>query len=282
MVPPLAPVTATWGTGAVGAWWHTTLMLVLGGVPWNSYFQRVLSCRTPEDARRQSMVAGTLTIALTVPPLLMGLGAFAYAWAPEASARLRATPADAMPLLLAHAVPPIVGLLGLAAIVGAVTSSFSSSILSAGAMMSWNGLKRLAWPSLTSSGLRAAVRLSILGFGVLATLLALRVQSVQALWFFTSDLVFVLLFPQLVCALFDPAANRTGSMAAFAVSAVLRLGGGEPLLGLPATLPYPEGLPFRTIAAGAGLALLPLVSRATARRDPARAITAPSAGSARS
>jgi len=37
------------------------------------------------------------------------------------------------------------------------------------------------------------------------------VQSVQALWFFTSDLVFVLLFPQLIFALFDPKANRTGS-----------------------------------------------------------------------
>jgi solute carrier family 5 (high affinity choline transporter), member 7 len=270
IVPPLAPVTATWSAGAAGAWWHTTLMLVLGGIPWNCYFQRVLSCRTPEDARRQSMLAGTLTIALTVPPLLMGLGAFAYAWAPEAAARLRATPADAMPLLFAHAVPPLVGLLGLAAIVGAVTSSFSSSILSAGAMLSWNGLKRLAWPSLTPRGLGAAVRMSILCFGGLATLLALRVQSVQALWFFTSDLVFVLLFPQLVCALFDPKANLTGSIAAFALSAVLRLGGGEPLLGMPAVLPYPDGFPFRTIAAVAGLVLLPLVSRATGRRNAPR------------
>ena len=34
--------------------------------------------------------------------------------------------------------------------------------------------------------------------------MALRVQSVQKLWFFTSDLVFVILFPQLVYALFDP------------------------------------------------------------------------------
>lgn len=273
VLPPLAPVTAAWSGGAVAAWWHTTVMLVLGGIPWNSYFQRVLSCRTPVDAVRQSVLAGTLTIGLTLPPLVMGLGAFAYAWPPEAAARLRGTPADALPLLLAHAVPPTVGLLGLAAIVGAVTSSFSSSILSAGAMLSWNGLKRLAWPSLSPRGLRAAVRISILFFGVLATLLALRVQSVQALWFFTSDLVFVLLFPQLVSALFDRKANRTGSIAAFVVSAVLRVGGGEPLLGLAAFLPYPDGLPFRTIAAVVGMVLLPLVSRLTGRVDRPRTLT---------
>ena len=119
----------------------------------------------------------------------------------------------------------------------------------------------------------------ILLFGAVAFALAMRVQSVQALWFFTSDLVFVLLFPQLVAALYDPRANRTGSMAAFAVSAVLRLGGGEPLLGLPALLPYPQGFPFRTVAAMAGLVLLPVVARLTARHDPPRPLARASASS---
>jgi high affinity choline transporter 7 len=93
------------------------------------------------------------------------------------------------------------------------------------------------------------------------------VQSVQALWFFTSDLVFVLLFPQLLSALFDKKANRTGSIVAFAVSLVLRVGGGEPLLGLPALIAYPETVPFRTLAAVAGLVLIPVISRATLRWD---------------
>ncbi len=125
------------------------------------------------------------------------------------------------------------------------------------------------------AGMRRAIRASILLFGVLAAVLALRVQSVQALWFFTSDLVFVLLFPQLVFALFDAKANRSGSIAAFAVSAALRLGGGEPLLGLPALIAYPDGFPFRTVAAAAGLVLLPLVSRLTSRQDPPRPLRNP-------
>ena len=129
--------------------------------------------------------------------------------------------------------PRVIGLLGLAAIVGAVSSSFSSSILSAGSMFSWNCVKRLVWPAVSAAQMRRVIRASILFFGAVATVLALKVQSVQALWFFTSDLVFVLLFPQLVFALFDPQANRTGSIVAFVVSFVLRVGGGEPLLGVP-------------------------------------------------
>jgi high affinity choline transporter 7 len=137
--------------------------------------------------------------------------------------------------------------------------------------------------------MRRVVRLSILALGAMAALLALRVQSVQKLWFFTSDLVFVLLFPQLVYALFDPRANRTGSICAFVVGLVLRLGGGEPILAIPQFIPYTdicaailpgergdwlEGatpstlFPVRTVAAAAGLVLFPLVSRLTARWDP--------------
>ncbi len=253
---------------SVIGWWDTSAMLIFGGIPWNCYFQRVLSCRTPDDASRQSVLAGVMTIVLTVPPLLMGIAAFSYPWSSDLVARLQTTPADTMPLLFARAVPPFVGVLGLSAIIGAVTSSFSSSILSAGSMLSWNCCKRLLWPSVSVAQLRVMIRSSILLLGALATVLALKVQSVQALWFFTSDLVFVLLFPQLVAALFDPKANRIGSIAAFTVSLILRSGGGEPLLGFPAFIPYPAAWPIKTVAAAAGFVLLPLVSRATIAWDP--------------
>ena len=288
---------AGWSTPAMVSWWDVSLMLMLGGIPWNCYFQRVLSCTTPANAVGQSIVSGVLTIAFTAPPLLMGIAAFSYPWPAEALARLQANPAETLPLLFALAVPPVVGMLGLAAIVGAVTSSFSSSILSAGSMLSWNCLKRLVWPSLTVPQMARVIRLSILLFGAAATAFALKVRSVQALWFFTSDLVFVLLFPQLVFALFDSRANRIGSMAAFAVSLVLRLGGGEPLLGIPHFIPYPElfaailpgtsadwydaatgGMlfPFKALAAAAGLIVLPVVSRLTARWDLPRPLCNPS------
>jgi high affinity choline transporter 7 len=158
-------------------------------------------------------------------------------------------------------------------------------------MFSWNTCRRLLWPNLSNAATRRVLRGSIVVLGVSAAAMALGVQSVQALWFFTSDLVFVLLVPQLVCALFDPRANIAGSMAAFVVALVLRLGGGEPLFGIRPLLPYPEMaaaflpmdaarwydaetgallFPFKTVAAAAGMMVLPLVSRATARWFPAR------------
>ena len=84
-------------------------MLTFGGIPWNCYFQRVLSCRSPRAARGQSIVSGVLTIAFTVPPLLMGVSAFGYPWPADIVRRLQATPADTMPLLFLHAVPRGVG-----------------------------------------------------------------------------------------------------------------------------------------------------------------------------
>jgi high affinity choline transporter 7 len=254
------------------SWWDVSVMLMLGGVPWNCYFQRVLSCRTPKAAQAHSILSGLMTIALTIPPLLMGLVAFAYVWPPELAARLASQPADALPLIFKYVTPPFVGLLGLAAIVGAVTSSFSSSILSAGSMFAWNVCRRLLKPDLSLDGLTLLMRIAIAVLGVGAVWMALKVQSVQALWFFTSDLVFVLLFPQLVSALFDSKANLPGSIAAFSVSLVLRLGGGEPLFGIPALIAYPAWLPFKTVAAGAGMILLPAVSRMTGSWSTPRAL----------
>ncbi len=282
--PPLSPRGEFWTSQTIIGWWDVSLMLVLGGIPWNCYFQRVLSCQTPRKAQLHSLFAGILTILLTIPPLLLGVAAFKYKWPAELLAQLQQQPSQVLPMLLKYVAPPAVALLGLGAIVGAVTSSFSSSILSAASMISWNCCYRLLWPRLSTVQMKRIIRGSIVLLGAGAVVMALKVQSVQALWFFTSDLVFVLLFPQLVFALFDPKANRIGSITAFSVSLVLRLGGGEPLFNLPHFIPYPElftsnpaawydaqtGVllfPFKTLAATVGCLLLPLVSRLTAKWD---------------
>ncbi|MCI0485596.1 MAG: sodium:solute symporter family protein [Blastocatellia bacterium] len=298
LIPPLQAQGSFWTTQTIISWWDVSFMLMLGGIPWNCYFQRVLSCRTPAKAQQHSILAGLLTIALTVPPLLMGVAAFGYAWPPELSARLQENPSETLPMLFEHLTPPLVRIMGLAAIIGAVTSSFSSSILSAGSMLSWNCCKRLLWPRLSFERLKLLLRISLVLLGAAAAVMALRVQSVQALWFFTSDLIFVLLFPQLIFALYDSKANRTGSIAAFSVSLILRLGGGEPLLGMPHFIPYPEMFawllpgepadwydggamlfPFKTLAAATGLLLLPVVSRLTAEWDRPRPLRNPSQSS---
>jgi solute carrier family 5 (high affinity choline transporter), member 7 len=287
------PYGSFWTAPLMAGWWDLSLMLILGGIPWNCYFQRVLACESPVKAQWHSLLAGVLTMLFTIPPLLLGIAAFSFPWSAPLAAELAAEPARTLPLLLRHATPPLVALCGLAAIVGAVTSSFSASILSAGAMFSWNVCKRLLRPDLTPHQVRAIIRTTIALLGGAAVVLALKVRSVQALWYFTSDLVFVLLFPQLVFALFDRRTNAIGSQVAFAVSLALRVGAGEPLLALPPLIPYPElfawllpgdprswydadtgGIlfPHRTLAAIVGLVLIPTVSRLTAHWSPPRAL----------
>ena len=286
-----------WTAPRIVGWWDLSIMLMLGGIPWNCYFQRIQACQTPLKAQWHSIVAGLITIAMTIPPLLMGLAAFAYPdWSGAAREQLAASPSMALPMLFQYALPPLVAILGLTAIVGAVTSSFSASILSAGSMVSWNFFRGLIAPQVSALNMRRVIRLSILLLGALAAVMALHVQSVQKLWFLTSDLVFVLLFPQLVYALYDPRANRSGSIVAFVVALVLRLGGGEPILAVPQFIPYAElfgGLlpggseswtdasggatlfPVRTLAAASGMILLPVVSRLTGRWDPPRPLPEP-------
>jgi solute carrier family 5 (high affinity choline transporter), member 7 len=292
VLPPATSGTWGWRAPAIVNWWDVSLMLVLGGIPWNCYFQRVLSCRTPAKAQWHSILAGLLTIGFTIPPLALGIAAFTYKWPGGQLAQLVAQPAQALPMIFQYLVPGWVALLGLGAIIGAVTSSFSASILSAGSMIAWNGVYRLWRTGLEARQLSRLIRVAIVALGAAATVLALEVQSVQALWFFTSDLVFVLLFPQLAFALFDRKVNRIGSMAAFGLSLVLRLGGGEPLFGIPPSIPYPQAFagllpgspgdwydaagallfPYKTLAATAGIVVLPVVSRLTARWDPPRAL----------
>ena len=142
-LPPLAAEGAFWTPAAVAGFWDVSLMLILGGIPWNCYIQRVLSCQTPRKAQWHSWLAGVLTIGLTFPPLLLGIAAVGYAWPSDLAARLREVPAQTLPLVLQHITPPFVAVLGLGAIVGAVTSSYSASILSAAAMFTWNCCKRL-------------------------------------------------------------------------------------------------------------------------------------------
>ncbi len=286
--PPVTPGAFGWSTPAIVNWWDVSAMLVFGGIPWNCYFQRVLSCQTPAKAQWHSILAGLLTIGFTVPPLLIGIAAFSHHWPSPLAAELSARPAETLPMVFRYLTPAWIAVLGLGAIIGAVTSSFSASILSAGSMIAWNGIYRLWRPDLGPAALARLIRVVVVGLGVAAAVMALDVQSVQALWFFTSDLVFVLLFPQLVFALFDRRVNRTGSVVAFAISLVPRLGGGEPLFGMAPRIPYPaifsavlpgpaaswyDGtgammFPYKTLAALAGLVALPIVSRLTAQWDP--------------
>ena len=119
LLPPL-PLTPQasggfWTTPTIFNWWDVSAMLVFGGIPWNCYFQRVLSCQTPKRAQQHSIFAGLLTIAFTVPPLLLGLSALSYRWPANFLAQLQEQPSQTLPMIFQYVMPPLIGLLGLGA-----------------------------------------------------------------------------------------------------------------------------------------------------------------------
>lgn len=291
-------IDAAGGVGALGAaagtigfgsaregvsWGDWFILLVLGGIPWNVYFQRVLASRTEGVAAGLSIAAGVACLLMAIPPLLLGLAARNLDWGAiagaEAAAQLADAPTLVLPFVLRYAVPAAVGVLGLGAIAAAVMSSVDSSVLSAASLVAWNGYRRLLAPEASAEAVARLVRWLIVGLGAVATAVALTVGSVAELWYLCGDVVYCVLFPQLTLALFDPRANRSGALAGFAVSVFLRLGGGDATLGLPAFLPYPDWgdagqFPFRTLSMASGLVVALLVARATGRVDPPRPLDA--------
>jgi high affinity choline transporter 7 len=251
-------------------WLDIALLLIFGGIPWQVYFQRVLAARNEKTAMWLSIFAGIICMIVAVPAALIGMVGAVTDWTlmglpgPENGASV-------LPYVLQYLTPEWVALIGLGAIAAAVMSSIDSSMLSSGTMASWNVYKPLVKPDISAIDLKKIVRRSIVVVGVAATILSLRVDSVYALWYLCSDLVYCLLFPALVAAMWDPKANKIGALAGFFVAAFLRFGGGDPTLGLPVLLSYPmvdDGIvlfPFRTLAMVAGLTTIFLVSRMTSK-----------------
>lgn len=260
------------------AWGDSMLLLIFGGIPWHVYFQRVLASRDESTARRLSLIAAVCCLAAAVPPALIGVLAHGADWA--ALGLAAPEPTLVLPYVLRHLTPPLVAAVGLGAVSAAVMSSMDSSILSVSTMASWNIYRPLVNPQASDRTLTRVVRRAVLVAGVSATLIALQVRSIYSLWVLCSDLVYCVLFPQLLLALWDRKANRWGSYAGMSVAFILRAAAGEPLLGLPRLLPLPvdaaglDTVPIKTLAMVTGLVTMWAVSRITQAACPPVALDA--------
>ncbi len=259
-------------------WWDYALLLIFGGIPWQVYFQRVLASKDENTAMRLSILAGFVCLLAAIPAVFIGMVGDIFPWThfdlpePESAALI-------LPHVVRYLTDPWVATIALGAIAAAVMSSVDSSILSASSLTIWNVYRPLIKPDISPEKISQMIRRCIWIVGIAALLLALQVKSVYALWFFCSDFVYCILFPQLVTALFDKKANRYGAIAGLAVSFLLRFGGGEAVLGIPNLIPYPmiddAGVilfPFRTFAMASGLITIILVSRLTQKSCPPEAL----------
>uniref|UniRef100_A0A914I6S1 High-affinity choline transporter 1 n=1 Tax=Globodera rostochiensis TaxID=31243 RepID=A0A914I6S1_GLORO len=247
-------------------WMDNMMLLIFGGIPWQVYFQRVLSSRTSKAAQKLSFVAGVGCILMAIPPALIGAIARNTDWSLtdyspwNNGTKSSFIPADqtsqVVPLVFQYLTPKWVAFIGLGAVSAAVMSSADSSILSAASMFAHNIWKLTIRPHASEREVIIMMRFSIIAVSILATLMALTINSIYGLWYLCADLIYVILFPQLLCVVYFKASNTYGCLCGYAIGMVLRLSGGETLLHFPAIVHYPwydaethvQYFPFRTMA----------------------------------
>ncbi|CAB3380690.1 Hypothetical predicted protein [Cloeon dipterum] len=235
------------------------LLLIFGGIPWQVYFQRVLSSKTAARAQILSYVAAAGCILMAIPPVLIGAIAKATPWN-ETNYKgpwplTEQETSMILPMVLQHLTPDFVSFFGLGAVSAAVMSSADSSVLSASSMFARNVYKLIFRQRASEMEIIWVMRVSIIIVGILSTIMALTIPSIYGLWSMCSDLVYCILFPQLLMVVhFKHHCNTYGSLSAYIVAFFVRLSGGEPLLGLPPLIKYPgykdgqQLFPFRTMA----------------------------------
>ncbi|XP_048763868.2 high-affinity choline transporter 1-like [Ostrea edulis] len=246
----------------VGVYIDSFLMLAFGGIPWQVYFQRVLSAKTVKAAQQLSFLGAAGCIIMSVPSILIGAIAVNADWNRTAfvtkdnfnASEISSRSSDILPLVLQYLTPEWVSFFGLGAVSAAVMSSADSSILSASCMFARNIYKMIIRQKASEKEVIWVMRIAIFGVGALATEMALSVDSIYVLWYLCSDLVYVVLFPQLVCVIYLKKSNTYGSLLGYVVGMFFRIAGGEPTLGIDAVIKYPyyseergQMFPFKTL-----------------------------------
>ncbi|XP_005495797.2 high-affinity choline transporter 1-like [Zonotrichia albicollis] len=259
----------------LGRWLDDFFYLVLGSIPWQTYFQRVLSAASTGQARLISYLSGLGCFAMAVPSVLIGAVAASTDWNQTSyglpSPFERGESAMILPLVLQHLCPAYISITGLGAIAAAAMSSADSALLSTGSMFAHNIYRKILRKKASETEVLWAMRTSMVVFGTGAAGLAFHSSSVYDLWFLSGELVYALLFPQLCCALFAPSTNTYGSAAGFLVGLLLRLLAGEPALSIPPVIHYPacsllngtysQLFPFKTFTVLLTLGTILAVSR---------------------
>ncbi|XP_066602901.1 high affinity choline transporter 1-like [Prorops nasuta] len=241
-----------------GIWIDGMLLIVFGGIPWQGYFQRILSIRSARIAVILSGISTIGCLILAIPSAVIGVVARATDWSLLIGDHTNVTLEDGnatLPLVLGYLTPSWVAFIGLGAISAAVMSSADSSMLASSSMFSRNVYKLSLRPKASEKELNWILRISVVVIAILSTTIALTVNSVYYLSYISSDLVYVVLFPQLLAVIYWPSYVDTyGCIASYVVAIVLRIAGGEKNLGLPALIEYPffdhvtqtQRFPFRT------------------------------------
>ncbi|XP_061678654.1 high-affinity choline transporter 1-like isoform X2 [Syngnathoides biaculeatus] len=257
-----------------GKWTDDFLVLSVGGLAFQALFQRILAASSSTRAQVTCFAAGGLTFFLGIPSMIIGALATSADWnqtdygLPPPYERGEA--GNVLPLALSYITPSWMSVLGIGAVAAAVMSSMDSVMLSSASMFTQNIYKTMLRKQASERELQWVIRISVLLVGLAGTGLAFNKTSIVELWLLTTDLLYCLVAPQLVCVVHLRSTNCYGAISGYVIALLLRALSGEPALGLPSVLLYPgwrqedgvirQYFPFKTLIVLISFAAINLVS----------------------
>ncbi|CAD5115460.1 DgyrCDS4432 [Dimorphilus gyrociliatus] len=244
--------------GQSGIWIDLLIAMTLGTIPWQSYFQRVLSLKKHTLAVGLSISAGAFSFTLAIPPALIGVVAKSTNWTLIHSGEdlLNDQSSLTLPVVIYYLTPRPIAIIGLCGIAAAVMSSLDSSILASASLFTHNVYyKTIRCKKSKDSELQWIQRVVTVIIGGGAAALSLSSNSVYGLFILAADIMFVIMFPQLTLSLYSSIPNAYGSLFALIIGLIFRIGCGESTLNLKAFIKLPfysnasgQRFPFRTLS----------------------------------
>lgn len=189
-----------------GAAWS---VLGLGSIPSQDVFQRVMSSNSVNTAVRSCYIAAGLYLTVAMIPLFISLCVrHLYPEFINGDAQL------ALPsMVLSHATMPV-QILFFGSLLSAIMSTTSSAILAPAAIFSENLIKPLTRHRYSDKELLTITRVSVLGFSIIATVMACVRTNIYELVGESSILSLVSLFAPLVLGLYWKRASSAGALLA--------------------------------------------------------------------
>ncbi|MDZ7261228.1 MAG: sodium:solute symporter family protein [candidate division KSB1 bacterium] len=207
-----------------GGYFLATGLLLLGV---QSMYQKFYSARTPKDARQAVAlwVIGTIFVETVV--VVMAVFAASKFW-PQIQAWMDnpETGIDPASIVLQAArslVPPVVGILLLAAACAVVISTGMNYLLSPTTNIMRDVYQRFINPQATQSTMVALQKVMVVLLGVIAFFLATRLVSVLQMSYFAYTIYGVAITPALIAALAWKRATKAGGLASIVAGTVVCL-----------------------------------------------------------
>ncbi|XP_069021923.1 high affinity choline transporter 1-like isoform X1 [Embiotoca jacksoni] len=270
-----APWVGTVKFDEAGKWFDDFMLLALGGLAYQAFYQRILSASSYSQAQVTCFASSAFCLVLGIPSVLVGAVAASTDWnstgygLPTPYERDQA--GSILPIALQYLTPTYVSVIGIGAVAAAVMSSMDSALLSSASMFSSNVYKNIIRKQASDREMQWVIRISVVVVGLAGTALTFLDSSVLVFWLVGVDMSYTIMFPQLVCILFFKVSNGYGASVGYVMGIVMRLMSGEPLIGLPPAIKFPgcrldaEGkvtqyFPFRTVIMVSSLVSILLVS----------------------